>query len=390
MNNLLEKFKEETQTERLRERRESFGDHRLFALTLKEFKQTIRNKHLLFLLLFPPLVQLLIIAASLDPDLKNLPITITDLDKTETSRELKTSLENNTHFVVEKEERTVDETGKRVEEGKAAAAVVIPENFSKDLKAGKSPKVQIFMDGVDAYSARVASGNLKESIMKFKGDFKEDKDLPITIEPKTLYNPNLIASWYFIPGLIGSIVTLVGTLVSSAVILRERDLGTMEQLLMTPSSVWEIVLAKIIPIFVLLMTDIVLGVFLSQMIFGLPFRGNPITFLLGSAIYVCVCIGTGILLGTLCKSQRQAQLSSFFINIPLIVLSGSVVPFESMPAFLQALSSLDPLRYYTLLSKGILLKGAGIIDLWPNFLVLIVYAAIILFASVNRFRRQLA
>jgi ABC-2 type transport system permease protein len=268
--------------------------------------------------------------------------------------------------------------------------VIIPAEFSSDIGAGRTASVQIILDGVDAYSANIAAGYLRLSLGQFQPNSLKVPALRL-IHPQVvmLYNPALRASWYFIPGVLGAILTLTGTLVSSAALLREREQGTLEQILMTPLSGWEILLAKVIPIFTLLMADVLIAVGLAQLIFGLPCRGSMILFLAASSCYVCVCIGFGMLLGTLCRNQRQAQLLSFFINIPLIQLSGSVVPFESMPQVLQQLANFDPLRYFTLMARSILLKGDGLAVLWPDLLLLLMAAALLLTLTISRVRKQL-
>ena len=158
---------------------------------------------------------------------------------------------------------------------------------------------------------------------------------------------------------------------------------------MTPADGWEVLLAKVIPLVVFLLGVVCLAVAATRLVFGLPFRGSVLFFLFSSVLYVFVGIGIGMLLGTLCRSQRQAQLASFFINIPLIQLSGTVVPFDTMPAFLQVLSTVDPLRYYAIIARGVILKGAGPDVLWPAALLLAFFAVLMLALSIGRFRRQL-
>jgi ABC-2 type transport system permease protein len=205
-----------------------------------------------------------------------------------------------------------------------------------------------------------------------------------------LYNPGELSSWFFVPGVLGAALTLTATLVASASVLRERESGTMEQLLMTPAEDWEILLAKFIPLAVCLLSDVLIAIVSSRLIFALPFRGDVFLFTVASVLYVTIGIGVGMLLGTLCTSQRQAQLTSFFVNIPLIVLSGTVVPYETMPPFLQSLSLIDPLRYYTIIARGVILKGADFSMLWQDLSLLAFFAILIIGASMNRFRKQLA
>ena len=184
-------------------------------------------------------------------------------------------------------------------------------------------------------------------------------------------------------------MTLTATLVASATILKERENGTIEQLLMTPAEPWEILLAKIIPLVVFLLADVCLAIGAARLIFALPFRGSFLLFIIASGLYAFVGIGFGMLLGSVCNSQRQAQLASFFINIPMILLSGTVVPFDTMPAAMQFLAMFDPLRYYTLVARGVILKGATFEMLWTDVALLFVFASLLLWISANRFRRQL-
>lgn len=368
---------------------EIFRASGLWALVVKELRQTLRNKYLLFLLLFPFTVQLIILGAALDPQLHHLNLAIVDLSGTPVSREFISSLTGCGVFK-RVDSPTAEELVRSITDGRVAAGVIIPTEFSSDISAGRTTSVQIILDGVDAYSANIAAGYLRLSLGQFQPNGLKAPALRL-IRPQVvmLYNPALRASWYFIPGVLGAILTLTGTLVSSAALLREREQGTLEQILMTPLAGWEILLAKVIPIFALLMGDVLIAIGLAQLIFGLPCRGSMILFLAASSCYVCVCIGFGMLLGTLCRNQRQAQLLSFFINIPLIQLSGSVVPFESMPQVLQQLASFDPLHYFTLMARSILLKGDGLAELWPDLLMLLIAAALLLTLTISRVRKQL-
>ena len=189
---------------------------------------------------------------------------------------------------------------------------------------------------------------------------------PIEPDTKILYNPGQVSSWFFVPGVLGACLTLVSTLIASASVLKEREKGTMEQLLMTPASTGEILLAKFLPLVFFLLVDVILALAAANVFFGMPIRGSYPFLLIASALYAFVGIGFGMLLGSVCQSQRQAQLTSFFINIPLILLSGTVVPFDTMPALMQTISYIDPLRYYAVIARGVILKGSGINILWPE------------------------
>lgn len=384
---------------------ESILASHLWALVLKETREILRNKYLLFLLLVPPTIQLLILGAALDPQVHSLSLATVDHAQSRESRDLVAELSNSGVFRGNTFVNNEHDLSKMIESGHLNVGLVIPAKFTGDLDQGKSAGVQVLMDGADAYTAGIASSYVLRTIQHFtpestgispanvskpgrhnSGDYSKS-----LIEPRIdiLYNPGQVSSWFFVPGILGACLTLTGTLVASATVLRERESGTMEQLLMTPASSWEILLAKIIPLLLFLMGDVCLAIGAAAVIFGLPFRGNMLLFLIASALYAFVGIGMGMMLGCICRSQRQAQLASFFINIPLILLSGTVVPLDTMPWLLQVLSLADPLRYYTFIARGIILKGATLAMLWQQLGLLALSAILVLSVSANRFRKQL-
>lgn len=377
----------------------------LYSLILKEAREIMRNPYLLFLILVPPTIQLLILGGALDPQVRHLSLATVDHSQTSQSRDLVASLTTSGVFpknvYLPNEDKLLD----RLEKGDLDVGLVIPKTFAEELHRKETADVQVLVDGADAYTAGIARAYVLRTVHDFhpKGmkpphfslpsAVRTDKisDASQIINPKVdiLYNPDQQSSWYFIPGILGACLTLIGTLVSAATVLKERERGTMEQLLMTPAEAWEILLAKIIPLVTFLMGDVLLAIFAAQAIFHMPFRGNLLLFLFASALYAFVGIGFGMLLGSVCSSQRQAQLASFFINIPLILLSGTVVPLDTMPAAMQAISIVDPLRYYTVIARGIILKGATFSMLWQQLGLLALSAVLVLIVSANRFRRQL-
>lgn len=370
---------------------------RLSALLVKEFREILRNKYLLFLMIMPPVIQLLILGGSLDPQVRNLSLGTVDRSNSVASRELVDSLLSGKVFKKSQPFADEEKLSQALEGGKLAVGLVIPQRFVSDLNNGTPAQVQVLVDGADAYSAGVASSFVQQTMSRFdpKVNRKDSKvilgnvDSVIEAKMNILYNPDQLSSWYFVPGILGAALTLTATLVASATILKERENGTMEQLLMTPAEPWEILLAKIIPLVVFLLGDVCLAIGAAHLIFALPVRGSFLLLLVASALYAFVGIGFGMLLGSVCNSQRQAQLTSFFINIPLILLSGTVVPFDTMPAAMQFVAMFDPLRYYTLVARGVILKGATLEMLIGDIALLFVFASLLLWVSANRFRRQM-
>jgi ABC-2 type transport system permease protein len=358
---------------------------RLVALVTKETREILRNKYLLFLLLVPPVVQLLILSAALDPNVRNLHLGVADRDNSTESHNLRKALDKSPLFSTMTrftDERLID---RQLERGQLSVGVVIPENYSEKIKMKESPSVQVLVDGADAFTSGIATSDIVERIYKHKPQSTIQNLPPIEPKDDVLYNPDRLATWFFVPNVLGATLTLTATLVASAAILRERESGTIEQLLMTPAASWEVLLAKIIPLVLFLLGSVAVAMFSTRVIFGLPFRGDPFLFIFATVLYILAGISVGMLLGSLCRSQRQAQLASFFINIPLILLSGTVVPADSLPTLLRWLSQIDPLRYYGI----IILKGVGINELWPNLVVLSVFSALLLCLIAFRFRRQL-
>jgi len=363
---------------------------KLFALIIKEIRQILRNRQLIFLLLFPPTMQLLIFGLALSPDVKNLPISVVDYNQTRESWEFVSALKENDIFNFKGYQSDAKTLSQQVRQGNLSIGLIIPEDFQRQIKQDKTAEIQVLIDGVDANSAGIAQGYIKQIINNYNKKISDSHIQPlISNQVIFLYNQGLTSSWFFVPGVIGLVLTLTGILISALTVIKEKDVGTLEQLLMTPAAAWEILLAKIIPLFVLLLGDLLLASALSKLVFHLPFRGNFLVFVLLSSLYIFVCIGLGILLATLVKTQQQISLLSFFFNIPIIQLSGAIAPTESMPIFFKTLSFLDPLRHYIEISRTLILKDVGIESLWPQTIALMIFAILVLSLSIFRFRRQL-
>jgi ABC-2 type transport system permease protein len=372
----------------------SLLESRFWALMLKEIRQIFSSKQLIFLLIFPPTIQLLIFGSALSPELHRLSLGLLDYANSRESRELVSALTENQIFQVESAPNSQDRLNQEVRTGKIDVGLVIPPEFNQDLSSGETAEVQVIIDGVDANTAGLAQGYVKQIVRQYsqKLDCQKVNCPPAPVQPQVrfLYNPGLISSWFFVPGVIGVVLTLTGSLVSSVTLIREKDVGTLEQLLMTPAAEWEILLAKIVPLFLLLMGDVLLASGLSRLVFHLPFRGNFCLFLLLSGLYLLVCIGLGILLATLSRNQQQVILTSFFFNVPIIQLSGAIAPIESMPSVFRFLSFFDPLRHYVAINRSLILKGVGLEVIWPDAFALLLFATLLLTISIKRFRSQLS
>jgi ABC-2 type transport system permease protein len=350
---------------------------RLCALVVKETRQIMRDKQQLFLLMFPPIVQICLYGFALSPDVQDLRLAIVDECKTNKSRELASALVENRVFKVAKSPTDLNAMMKSIERGYVDAGVVIPPDFDRKISQHRQASIQLILDAVDANTAGIAQGYATQMITAYSRSLATPVvPRPVQSQVTYVYNPGLISSWFFVPGVLGLVLTLTGSLVSSVTLVKEKDSGTLEQLL--------------IPLLVMLNGTVLLALFVGKLMFNLPFRGNFFTYMFVSNIYIFVVISVGIILATVSKNQRQAILTSFFINLPLIQLSGALSPIESMPEFFRMLTYLNPLKYYIQCIRNILLKGVGFDVMWRDILVLACLAAVLLLSSAARFRKQLS
>lgn len=364
---------------------------RLKALIIKEFSQLFRNRSFLFFLIFPPTIQLCLYGFILSPNVNHLKLGVLDYNKTFESRELISAFTENKIFIISAYPKNQKELGYLVRQGKISAGVVIPHDFVRDLHRDKAARIQFLVDGVDAYTSGIASGYISRIIEEYNR-----QRFPVTTQPLVrsqviyMYNEGLVNSWFFVLGVLGMVITFTSSLSSAAESIREKETGTLEQLLMTPASSLEILLAKIMPLFILFMGVVLTSLTVCKIIFNIPLRGNLLLFLVLSALYVIIGISIGLLLGTISRTNQQAVLTGIFINLPMTILSGAITPIESMPAFFRYLTLLNPLRYYILIVRGILMKGVGLEILWKDVAALFVFSVILLAISSYRFRSQLS
>ncbi|MFB2768316.1 ABC transporter permease [Pelatocladus sp. BLCC-F211] len=363
-------------------------DSSFWALVCKEINQILRNRQVIVMLIVPPTLQLLLYGFALNPDIHNLKLGVIDYANVATSRELVTAMTSNRIFTLESVPSSENELSCLVEKGNLDVGVIIPPEFARQV-AQQSAEIQVFIDGVNANTAGIARSYITQIIQQYNRRLEQNQvTLPVSPQMVFLYNPGLISSWFFVPGVMGLVLTIIGTLVSAVIVVREKDTGTLEQLLMTPATNWEILLSKIVPLMFLLMGDVLIALVLGELVFNLPFRGSFVLFFELTSIYLFVTMSLGIMLATISGSQEQVILTSFFINLPMVQTSGAIAPIEAMPPFFQVLSLLNPLRHYITIVRGILLKGIGLDLLWINVLPLVGFAIVLLTISINRFRKQ--
>jgi len=365
---------------------------RLTSLLTKEIIQFSRDRVILLLILWLYTIEVVICAYALSFDVKHLPLAAVDQDRSVASRALLEKFSISEAFDIAGYPSTMAEAGDWLDGGKASLIIVIPEQFDRDLRRGAVPVVQLLLDGSNSNTAAIARGYAAQILDRFQQEWKLDGvTSAVQVEPvlRVWYNPNQTYTSFMVLSMIALAALMVGVIHPAASIVREKEVGTIEQLMVTPIRIGELFLAKTAPTLAMGL----LSVFPSLLIvwwFGVPLRGSLLLFLLLTALFLLSAIGIGVLVATVSKTLQQALLLSFFGLFPLMFLSGTLVPVESMPEFLQTLSLISPLRYYMDVILGIFLKGAGIAELWPQALALLVIGSLLFWVAIGVFRRQLA
>jgi ABC-2 type transport system permease protein len=369
--------------------RRLFGG-RFWALALKELRQIRRDRRLTISLIVPPTLQILLFGFALDSDVRNLKLGVVDQSRTAESRELISVLTQNRTFRLSRVYATADLLGEDLATGRLDVGVVVPYDFARLRARGRPATVQVLLNAANANTAQIAQGYVEGAVAFLSRDVAGIRAAPVEVRAALLYNPGLVNAWFIVTGVFGTLIILNGSLVSAATMIREKERGTVEQLLMTPASALEMITAKMVPLFVLLMTMVLLVIAVARVVFGVPLRGSPALVLLACACCVLSGIGLGTLISTFARSANQTQLISFFINPPLAMLSGGLTPIEAMPKWVQPLTLLNPIAHFATIARSVLIKGATLDIVYPHVLALIALASVFVGISAWRFRRQLA
>jgi ABC-2 type transport system permease protein len=352
---------------------------------------------------------LIIFGYALNPKVRDLRTGIVDQSMTTESQGFIDSLTQNVNFDVTHRFLRLQDAEDALKSLDLDLFIVIPPDFARTLGRGQTASVQVVIDAVDANTAQIAQGYLRSTLddYNYSGGggggvpapkFREGRSLVRAahpepppgapdVQPAYLYNPGLVTSWHYVTGVMSIIMFINASLVASALAVKEKENGTIEQLLMTPAQTGEMLLAKTSPVFVLMMVVLFAALGVGMLVFGLPVRGALWLFTLAGACAALAGIGIGVMVATVSKSQQQAQLLTFFVNPPITLLSGATSPLDNMPEFFQKLSYLNPLRYMVTIVRGVTLKDAPWSALWPNLLALAGFAILLFSISAWRFRK---
>ncbi|MBI4595014.1 MAG: ABC transporter permease [Candidatus Tectomicrobia bacterium] len=370
---------------------------RLWPLIKKELLQFLRNTPLLLIVLFSFTIDIYLSATGFSLDTKNVPIAVYDLDRSEKSRELIAKFQW-PYFHLKKYISYEKEITELLDKGKTLLVLTIPPDFSQTIRQGKIAKVQILADATISNTALLALSYAAQIVESFSQKISIERlgltkniNLPSAeLQPTILFNPNLKSVYFMGLSELFSMITMIAILLPAAALVREKEYGTVEQLLVTPLHVYEILLGKIIAMEAIVLVALSFSIFsILHLALEIPLRGNLFFFLLVSAIYIFTASGLGIYISTISKNLSQAILATLLIIMPILFLSGSWVPLESMPWWMQKLTYLSPLKYYLALGWGIFLKGAGFNVLWKDFVGLVFLGAVIFLLGARRFREHM-
>lgn len=375
---------------------------RIRHIIRKEFIQVWRDKKLRFFLIFPPLVQLITYGYVVNFDIKHVATAIFDESRSMESRDLINRFRSTEWFEVKYYLNSQKEMLDLIDRGQITMAVWIQWDFAKKLREGKSGQIQVIVDATDSNAALIVTRYAGTVI----GDYSQEQlnarlqrrgaawlgrlSTPLAIEPRAWFNPNLISRYSMVPGVIAMVVLLLSLMLTALAVVREKEIGTLEQILVTPIRPMELMLGKTIPFVLISMADVLLVTGVGILWFEVPFRGSIAVLLLGTLTFLFNSVGLGLLISTISSTQQQAMMAGNLFLTPAILLSGLIFPIANMPVFFQYLTMLNPLMYFVIVVQGIFLKGAGVALLWPEMLSMTVLGLAMLTLAVARFRRHVA
>lgn len=373
---------------------------RISALLHKEFIQVLRDPIALVLLLIMPVFLLFIFGYAINLDIRNIPLAVFNLDRTEFARSLTDRFITSGYFTLKKQIISENEIQELLDRGTVKAVIKIPRNFQKDILNGKNTPVQVILDGTDSNSANITMGYVKAilqaesmrvifTLLNTNGQPFTAKSASLDIRPNIWYNPELSSINFLVPGIIGIIIMVIGAIRMSISLVREKEQGTIESLMVSPLKPIELMIGKITPYILIVFVDLLLIVLAGRCFFGVPFRGSIMLFLVLSLIFLGSALGMGLYISAISKTSQVAWLIGFLATIlPSIILSGFVFPIQSMPKLIQLVTYLLPVRYYLVILRGIILKGVGFSVLYPEAIILFCFAAVTILFSSLQFKKR--
>lgn len=373
---------------------------RLKAMLFKEFRQVFRDPRMKATIFIAPIFQILVFGYAATTDVKKIPTAIYDLDNTQQSREIIRNFASSKYFRVKYHIYVDEQLESLINKSAVSAVIRFNHGFAQKLNNSGNADIQLILDGTDSNTASVILSYASNIIRRYSQNEIEKRInmLPVKIKSfpsvdlrtRVWFNENLESRFFYIPGVIAMIVTVMTLLLTSMAIVREKEIGTMEQLIVSPLRSTELILGKLIPFAIIAFIDVLFITVVGVFWFKLPIRGS-ILLLFGSTFaYLFTSLGIGLFISTISATQQEAMMSTFLFIFPANLLSGLIFPIANMPKFVQLITYLNPMRYFVVILRGIFLKGTGIEILWPQILTLLILGMIILSISIWRFRKLLS
>jgi ABC-2 type transport system permease protein len=382
--------------------------NRIRVIIHKEFFQLFRDPRTRAILFGPPLFQLILFGYAVNLDVENARTAWLDMDQTPESRDLLADFRSSHYFRITATPGSEREVQDLMDHGSAQVAVRILPGFSRDIKRGNSASVQILVDGSNSNTASIVSNYANQIVMAYANKVLAARQssridsragamavqplsaIPVpTAQSRVWFNPDLKSRVYFVPGVIVNIIALVTIMLTAMSIVREKEIGTMEQLMVTPIRPFELMLGKLLPFAMVGIFEVILVVIAALLVFRMPLRGNLLLLFGCVLLFLLSTLGVGLFISTISQTQQQAMMSSFFFFMPAMLLSGFAFPIRNMPPVVQYLTYLNPLRYFMQIVRALFLKGAGVESLWQEITALLVFGVVILNLSALRFHKKL-
>ena len=373
--------------------------HRLQSLIRKEFIQIVRDPRTLAMTFIMPVVMMFLLGYAATNDVRNIALVVLDRDQTPASRRLIDAYRVADYFTIARRVGSEEELRDLIDRNAARAGLIIPPGYGRDLAGWDSAQVAFILDGSDptvASTALAAAQLIGQSLstqtsierMEMRGQTVVTQQ-PIEVRTQVWFNPGLISSYYMVPAMIGIILQYLTIMLTATSIVRERERGTIEQLIVTPLRSWEMIVGKLVPYVLIAFLNTIEVLTISVILFHVPINGDLSLLLALTALFLVTTLGIGLLISSIANTQQEAMLTTTFTLLPSIFLSGFFFPLAAMPVWLQMLSYAIPLRYFLIIVRGIVLKGVGLPALWPEVVALSIFAFVVMSAAVSRFRRSL-
>lgn len=375
------------------------NNSRLMALMRKEFTQILRDPRTLALAILMPIIQLFLLGYAATSEVRNLPLAVLDRDRSPASRALLDAYRAADYFIIAYDVDSEDELRSLVDRGRVGVGIIIPPDYGSQITTGGHSTIAFVIDGSDPSVASTALSAGQLIAQNFSTEIQMERfeqagsslpaSLPIEVRTQVWYNPDMRDAYFMVPGVAGMVLYFITSVLTASAIVRERERGTIEQLIVTPIRPWELMVGKLVPYSILALFNTAEVLIIGTLVFGVPIRGSLLLIFSLSALFLVTSLAIGLLASTVAKTQQEAMLTVIITMLPSIFLSGFFFPISAMPKLLQWISYAVPLRYYLIIIRALLLKGVGVVELQDEVIALIIFGTILMGLATLRFRKRL-